>query len=352
MAHLPPLDGSVVDRSLAQHRIPEGLLSELRNINTFASHDFQVEGVYAVFEDGHHSAEPIAVRPMFEWRKYGTPLLGLRWRRIPVDDTDEYDAKLDPMLLAKQTRMTQRAHEAFGNEEDFIVSEELRETRDKERTHKLSKSYKGQSEEAIKPLQAACRRRLLAPLHPWYHVARLAMFSPHSSSSKKSRVHGSRHSSRWHGDHSQTIAPPLPYLPWCSCWTSMEATYELSAKATHHMRQILAEFEAGEYETCLRRIDNMIANCGRKKPGVAIDHVMVELVALCNRFGMRLFFLGNMEHAHTFFSRVLSATHMNTTSPFEGKNELYAWTCDLVAYCLWTQGKFEVSVSKTVAARD
>ena len=47
-----------------------------------------------------------------------------------------------------------------------------------------------------------------------------------------------------------------------------------------------------------------------------------------------------MEHAHAFFSRVLAFSHLTSSTLFLGKPELFAWTCSLVAYCLWTQVSF------------
>lgn len=79
---------------------------------------------------------------------------------------------------------------------------------------------------------------------------------------------------------------------------------------------------------------------GRGKPARA-DRALVELAALCNRFGLRLFFLSLAEHAHAFFSRVLGFTHLNSATQFLGKAELFAWTCSLVAFCLWVQDKPE-----------
>ena len=67
-----------------------------------------------------------------------------------------------------------------------------------------------------------------------------------------------------------------------------------------------------------------------------------DLAALCNQFALRLFHLGFMQLAHAFFTRVMSFTHMSSPGDYPWKYELYGWTCDLVALCLWKQTKFEV----------
>ena len=109
------------------------------------------------------------------------------------------------------------------------------------------------------------------------------------------------------------------------------------------MRQIVGDFEFEKYESCLRRVDNLVASQVRRRPKNATDYVLVELAALCNRFGVRLFFLGRIEHSHAFFERVFRFTNNSSTCQFTGKAELFSWTCDLVGYCLWIQKKFEQS---------
>ena len=138
-------------------------------------------------------------------------------------------------------------------------------------------------------------------------------------------------------------AANVPDLPWCPCWTSLEPTYELDPKSTQHMRNIVRDFELENFESCLRRVDNLVLSRGRRKGKNAEDHVLVELAALCNRFAVRLFFLGRVEHSHAFFDRVMRFTNNSTTSNFAGKAELFGWTCDLVGYCLCNQKKFEQS---------
>jgi len=123
----------------------------------------------------------------------------------------------------------------------------------------------------------------------------------------------------------------------------LEPTYELDPKSTHHMRQIVADFEVENFESCLRRVDNLVSSRGRRKGRNAQDHVLIELAALCNRFGVRLFFLQRIEHSHAFFERVMRFTNNSSSSHFEGKAELFSWTCDLVGYCLWNQKKYEQS---------
>jgi hypothetical protein len=109
------------------------------------------------------------------------------------------------------------------------------------------------------------------------------------------------------------------------------------------MRQIVRDFELENFESCLRRVDNLIASRRQRKSKSAEDHVLVELAALCNRFGVRLFFLGHIEHSHAFFERVMKFTNNSCNTNFAGKAELFSWTCDLVGYCLWNQKKFEQS---------
>jgi len=138
------------------------------------------------------------------------------------------------------------------------------------------------------------------------------------------------------------VAADVPDLPWCQCWTSLEPTYELDPKATQHMRQIVGDFEVDNFESCLRRVDNLVASRSKRKGKSAPqDHVLVELAALCNRFGVRLFFLGRIEHSHAFFERVMRFANNSSSINFAGKAELFGWTCDLVGYCLWNQKKFE-----------
>jgi hypothetical protein len=116
---LPHIDGQHllfdhVDKSLAQLRIPPSLLRQLREVDGFKSHDFQLDGVDAVDEDGTHKETPETVRPNFEWRKYGAPGIGLQWRQVPVDDTvGVYNRHLDDETMAKQKRMSERAFHAY-----------------------------------------------------------------------------------------------------------------------------------------------------------------------------------------------------------------------------------------------
>ena len=121
--HLPAIDGhgpsllfDHVDKSLGQLRIPPALLRELREVDEFKPHDFQLDGVDAVNEDGTHTETPETVKPSFEWRKYGAPGIGLQWRQVPFDDSVEvHDRKLDAETLAMQKRMTERAYQAYLN---------------------------------------------------------------------------------------------------------------------------------------------------------------------------------------------------------------------------------------------
>lgn len=44
--------------------------------------DFQLDGVFAVTEHGAHSLQPVPVRAGLEWRMYGTPKIGIKWRQV------------------------------------------------------------------------------------------------------------------------------------------------------------------------------------------------------------------------------------------------------------------------------
>ena len=133
-----------VDKSLGQMRIPPAMLQQLREVGEFKPHDFQLDGVDAVNEDGTHTETPETVRPSFEWRKYGAPGIGLQWRQVPLNDSVEvYDRKLDNETLAKQKRMTERAYQAYLNggggfmgdntlKEAFIVSDREKDRRVKQ----------------------------------------------------------------------------------------------------------------------------------------------------------------------------------------------------------------------------
>ena len=122
MAYLPAIEGEThllfdhVDKSLGQLRIPPSMLQQLREVGEFKPHDFQLDGVDAVIEDGTHTQTPQTIKPTFEWRKYGAPGIGLQWRQVPFDDSVEvHDRKLDIETLAMQKRMTERAYQADLN---------------------------------------------------------------------------------------------------------------------------------------------------------------------------------------------------------------------------------------------
>lgn len=224
---MPLLDN--VDKSLAQSRIPQSMLEQLRQVDSFKSHDFQLDGVDAVNEDGTHMQTPESVRPNFEWRKYGAPGIGLQWRQVPVDDSFEFDdRKLDSETLAKQKRMTERAYHAYlqggggymgdrSLERAFKVSDREKDRRIK--AVQKSRAVQGELRErmdaakvfapklhmcplpsicAVDPcltarsagvwmqiLQARIRSTLLRPMYPWLYIARLALYREPTMSSKK-----------------------------------------------------------------------------------------------------------------------------------------------------------------------
>eukprot|EP00285_Hemiselmis_virescens_P015850 CAMPEP_0173400854 /NCGR_PEP_ID=MMETSP1356-20130122/49219_1 /TAXON_ID=77927 ORGANISM="Hemiselmis virescens, Strain PCC157" /NCGR_SAMPLE_ID=MMETSP1356 /ASSEMBLY_ACC=CAM_ASM_000847 /LENGTH=121 /DNA_ID=CAMNT_0014360875 /DNA_START=10 /DNA_END=372 /DNA_ORIENTATION=+ len=96
--------------------IPRDILQEARMVGDFASTDFQLDGVFAVTDEGEHSLNPVPVRPGFEWRMYGTPSIGLKWRQVPVDANEKFEGKLDGKSLLMQERLTRRAYEAYGHD--------------------------------------------------------------------------------------------------------------------------------------------------------------------------------------------------------------------------------------------
>jgi len=130
---------------------------------------------------------------------------------------------------------------------------------------------------------------------------------------------------------------------------SLEPTHELDSKSFDLMQQVVFDFEDNQLETCLRRIDNIIlwrkrAGRGRaRKSRRETDEVLVELAALCNRFGLKLYFVGRQASSHAFYQRVLEMCRMGSGVETGHNPEIYAWTCDLVSFCLWHQGKFAES---------
>ena len=361
---LPPLPGQAplfdhVDRCLTQMHIPLDTLKELKEMGSFRAHDFQLDGVEAVNEDGTHTETPELARPTFEWRKYGAPGIGLQWRQVPVDPSvDLHNRALAPETMAMQKRMTERAYQAYlqggggfmGDrtlQKQFIISDREKNRRRKEdlkpackicgsekKPCKACRSEKERSK-AAKSLQARIRTSLMRPMYPWLYIARMAQYKDSSMATKKTtKVNDSR---------LEVQTNDAPELPWCQCWTSLEPTYELDVKSTQHMRQIVMDFELENFESCLRRVDNLLAGRRAMLKKSKTDHVLVELVALCNRFGVRLFFLGRIEHSHAFFERVMRFTNSSSGAKFAGKAELFSWTCDLVGYCLWIQKKYEQS---------
>jgi len=155
-----------VDKSLSQLRIPPSMMAELRQVGSFKPHDFQLDGVDAVNEDGTHTETPETMQPSFEWRKYGAPSIGLQWQQVPVDNTVEvHDRKLDQETLAKQKRMTERAYQAYlqggggfmGDktlERAFIVSDTEKDRRTK--ALQQSRAVHGELRERIDAAKVCC----------------------------------------------------------------------------------------------------------------------------------------------------------------------------------------------------
>eukprot|EP00281_Chroomonas_sp_CCMP1168_P029463 CAMPEP_0206245890 /NCGR_PEP_ID=MMETSP0047_2-20121206/18946_1 /ASSEMBLY_ACC=CAM_ASM_000192 /TAXON_ID=195065 /ORGANISM="Chroomonas mesostigmatica_cf, Strain CCMP1168" /LENGTH=508 /DNA_ID=CAMNT_0053671235 /DNA_START=51 /DNA_END=1575 /DNA_ORIENTATION=+ len=337
--------------------IPRSVMLDVHSAGDFASDDFQLDGVFAVTEEGNHSLHPVPVRPGFEWRMYGTPNIGIKWRLVPVDASQVFEGKLEPQTLLKQERMTRRAYDAYGR--DVAKQEVLHEdeffthTGDMglEQTRRLRGGDLEQltSEDEVrqdnaKVIQGALRRSLITPLYPWLHISRLV-----SMERKKSKKERHRHGMPATMDVLLSADPP-PQLPWCRCWMSLEPTHQLDSKSFDAMQQVVFDFEDNQLDTCLRRIDNIVQWRQRvwkkqKRRGSGgesrTDKVLVELAALCNRFGLKLYFMGRLESSHAFYTRVLKYTRMDSGVESGHNPELFSWTCDLVAFCLWHQGKYE-----------
>jgi hypothetical protein len=153
-------------------KIPSSLLRQLRGVDEFKPHDFQLDGVDAINEDGTHTQTPELVRPNFEWRKYGTPSIGLQWRQVPVDDTVEFNNRtLDAETLAKQRRMTERAFQAYQQggggymgdrilERQFIISDQEKDRRTK--AQQRARAVHGELRERIDAAKVEARNFLHA----------------------------------------------------------------------------------------------------------------------------------------------------------------------------------------------
>jgi len=346
--------------------IPRDVLQEARNVGDFSSTDFQLDGVFAVTDEGEHSLNPVPVRPGMEWRMYGTPSIGLKWRQVPVDASEKFEGKLDPASLLMQERLTRRAYDAYGRDvqqqevlakEEFLVADRDMGLEQSRRFHNSSvlgatgasdilEHLANPEQVAAKRIQAALRRSLMAPLYPWYHVMRLVSLQPPGPNKKdKARRQSTNRGGRG-GAGTPHAANPPPSLPWCRCWMSLEPTHELDSKSFDLMQQVVFDFEDNQLETCLRRIDNVILwrrraqrGGGGRRPRRATDEVLVELAALCNRFGLKLYFMGRQASSHAFYQRVLEMCRMGSGVETGHNPEIYAWTCDIVAFCLWHQGK-------------
>ena len=354
MASPAPLFPDIPDKSLAQMRIPKYLLDEITAAGTFESADFELDGVATVDEDGTHSKIPEPVKKGYELRQYGTASIGLKWRKVPVSENEEVRTKLDPKLLEKQLRMTKCAFDAFGKDPAFLVSDEERMKRIAARRvkHHVSAEFLRRVK-ACSSLQATVRRQVLGPLYPWYHISRLAssLLPPQAGVRKRPKNEAIRSPVRKNNPVEPEQSSPMPdidfpQIPWCMCWITLDTVYGPDEKFAGLFQPLVRDFRAQQYETCLRRIDNIVFTHSPKGPSSApsgsAERVLMELAALCNRFALRLFELGRAQLAHAFFSRVLAYTHMNSPGTFPGKHEFFAWTCDLIAFCLWQQGKYEV----------
>lgn len=287
-----------------------------------------------------------------------------------MDAHDVFEGKLEAPLLAMQERMTRRAYNAFG--QDVAHQTVLRQDEfllhgtdmGLEQTRRLRGGdvppLADPEEKAARVLQGCLRRCLIAPLNPWYHIMRLVALehmAPVSKSGKtkskeKSRGKSTTLTSSRVPPRPMHSANPPPPLPWCRCWMSLEPTHELDSKGFDLMQQVVFDFEDNQLETCLRRIDNIVLwrkrvqkeRGMRKTMGRAeTDEVLVELAALCNRFGLKLYFMGKLESSNAFYSRALQLSHMTSGVDTGHNPEIYAWTCDLIAFCLWHQGKFEAA---------
>lgn len=70
-------------RTRTSSRAPElEVLMSSTPIDNLQATDFQLDGVFAVTEQGAHSLQPVPVRAGLEWRMYGTPEIGLKWRQV------------------------------------------------------------------------------------------------------------------------------------------------------------------------------------------------------------------------------------------------------------------------------
>jgi len=208
--------------------IPRDILQEARNVGDFSSTDFQLDGVFAVTDEGEHSLNPVPVRPGMEWRMYGTPSIGLKWRQVPVDANEKFEGKLDKASLLMQERLTRRAYDAYGRDvqqqevlsrDEFLVHHKdmgLEQTRRFYNSGKLGGTggadllaqLSNPEQTAAKRIQAALRRSLMAPLYPWYHIMRLVSLEP-PGPTKKERTRN-HHAARG-GSRSTSSASSNPH---------------------------------------------------------------------------------------------------------------------------------------------
>ncbi|KAJ1496032.1 hypothetical protein T484DRAFT_2754818 [Baffinella frigidus] len=278
----------MVDRSLHEMMIPASMLRELRDVGDFSSVDFQLDGVLAVTDQGRHAEQPQPLAPKHEWLQFGTPAVGLKWRQVPLENF-LYSGKLKAETVHQQMRMTKLAREAFGREHanaapDFLISQDELAGQNKDRH-----SFKGEEAKArghAAKLQSCVRRMLLRQLYPWIHVSRLATYSD-KSTTKRKKGSGRNKEFTEYGTGAGPSIPPPPELPWCSAWSSLEPSFELDPKTTLAMRKIVSDFESDNFESSLRRVDNLVLARGRGKLARP-DRVLVELAALWSAgFGTR-----------------------------------------------------------------
>ena len=262
--------------------IPASMLTELRDVGDFSSVDFQVDGVLAVTEQGRHAEQPQPLAPKNEWLQFGTPALGLKWRQVPLENGNVWSGTLKAETVHQQMRMTKLAKEAYGGEHtnaapDFLISQDELAGNENNRRSILGGEAKTRGQAAV--LQSCVRRMLLRQLYPWIHVSRLATFSDKSTKRKNDKSRRRREFTLDDGTGAGPSIPPPPELPWCSAWSSLEPSFELDAKTTVAMRKIVSDFESDNYESSLRRVDNLVLARGRGKLARP-DRVLVELAAL------------------------------------------------------------------------
>ena len=72
----------VIYRSIRTAAVLAWMVFEVQFSPILQATDFQLDGVFAVTEHGAHSLQPVPVRAGLEWRMYGTPEIGSKWRQV------------------------------------------------------------------------------------------------------------------------------------------------------------------------------------------------------------------------------------------------------------------------------